>query len=144
MKKNNMSQIKVKKEKLKKVDCPGGNIFHILNFKDQSYSNFGEAYFSWIESSYIKGWKKHNNMTCNLVVPVGKVKFVFFDSNYQFMSEELIGKDNYCRLTIPPNIWFAFQGISEKSSLILNIANLKHDEGEVLRLPLSSFDYKWG
>ena len=67
----------------------------------------------------------------------------FFDSDYKFITEHTIGEDNYARLTIPPGVWFAFQGFSKKPSLILNIANIKHSENEIERLPLNYFNYIW-
>ncbi len=133
----------ITKNKLKKIDCDGGNIFHALKVNEPSFKKFGEAYFSFIDFEYIKGWKKHLKMTCNLIVPIGNVKFVFFDSNFQFISEEIIGENDYIRITIPPNIWFAFQGISKKSSLILNISDIPHADNEIERLSLNEFQYNW-
>ena len=46
---------------------------------DKNYIKFGEVYFSWIKKNYLKGWKFHKKMHMNLTVPVGKIKFIFFD-----------------------------------------------------------------
>ena len=67
-------------EKLKKIATPGGDIMHFLKSSSNGYRKFGEVYFSWINENAIKAWKKHNKMTLNLVVPIGKVKFVFHDN----------------------------------------------------------------
>ena len=48
---------------------------------------FGEIYFSNINSLCIKAWKKHKIMTLNLIVPIGKVRFVFHDKNFQINIE---------------------------------------------------------
>ena len=83
-------------------------------------------------------------MTLNLVVPVGEVKFVFYypelDNKFH---EEVIGENNYKRITVPPEIWFGFKGESHSSSLVLNVANIKHDPNEVQNEPISRFNYEW-
>ena len=126
------------------IDVKGGNILHGIKKNDIGYVGLGEVYFSYIEPHAIKAWKKHNLMTLNLVVPSGKVRFVFYDpiSNDKYRIVD-IGEDNYVRLTVPPGIWFGFQGIALKPSLVTNIANLEHDADEVERLAVSSFNYQW-
>lgn len=127
---------------LKRIHVAGGDVFHALKATDNGYLNFGEAYFSFIEDKLVKAWKKHTRMTLNLVVPVGRVKFIFFDDFGKFR-EEIIGEDNYVRLTVPPGIWFGFQGQSYPKSLILNIADIYHSPNEVERLDLAQINYKW-
>jgi len=74
---------------------------------------------------------------------VGQVKFVFcFDDTDAFRAEE-IGVDQYARITVPPGIWFGFQGLAAPQSLVLNIANIPHDPNEVERLALSEIQYGW-
>ena len=73
-----MGNLIIKKKELNKIACKGGDIYHILKSNESSFDNFGEAYFSWIDHFYVKGWKRHLKMTCNLVVPIGTVNFVFF------------------------------------------------------------------
>jgi dTDP-4-dehydrorhamnose 3,5-epimerase len=80
-------------------------------------------------------------MTLNLIVPSGSVKFVFFDLNKNFR-EIISGRDDYKRITVPPKIWFGFQGLGEEN-LILNIANVRHDNNEVERKDFNLIDYKW-
>lgn len=126
------------------IDVKGGNVLHGIKKNDIGYVGLGEVYFSYIEPQAIKAWKKHNRMTLNLVVPLGKVRFVFCDplSDHQYRVED-IGEDNYVRLTVPPGIWFGFQGIALKPSLVANIANLQHDGAEVERQAVSAFNYQW-
>ena len=66
--------------KLKVIDHPQGNIYHALKKSDQGYKKFGEAYFSTILKNEVKGWKKNQILTLNLIVPVGEVSFVLFAS----------------------------------------------------------------
>ena len=132
--------------KLDVIDTPGGNVMHGMKETSIGYSGFGEAYFSQVNESAIKAWKRHKNMTLNLVVPVGKIKFVLFDdrdeSNIRFQ-EIIISRDNYCRLTVPPMVWMGFQGLSSEESMLLNIANIEHDPGEVDRLEIDKINYNW-
>ena len=136
----------IKLYKEKKIFVPSGNVDKIINKNSNGFSRFGEAYFSWVSKGSIKAWKRHTNMTLNLVVPVGKVKFVFYCSEksnpVEFRTEE-IGEDNYVRLTVPPGIWFGFQGLESKNSLVMNIASIPHDNNEVERLSLADINYNW-
>lgn len=127
---------------LKQIPTYGGDVLHALKKSEDSFDGFGEAYFSWVLPNYIKAWKKHTQMTMNLIVPIGLVKFVFYTQDNQFR-EECIGAESYSRLTVPPGIWFGFQGISNSPSLILNIASISHDPGEADRLNTSEIHYSW-
>ena len=127
---------------LRQIETTGGNVFHAMKSTDPGYQGFGEAYFSWIGQSAVKAWKRHLYMTMNLIVPVGRVRFVFAEKVDGTLRQEIIGPDHYARLTVPPDIWFGFQGLAS-NSLVLNLASLVHDPNEVERLPVSSFNYQW-
>ena len=72
-------------------------------------------------------------MTLNLVVPIGRVKFVFYSyQNRRFKVIE-IGEKKYCRITVPPKIWFGFKGMGKAESIILNLTNVHHNPKEILR-----------
>jgi dTDP-4-dehydrorhamnose 3,5-epimerase len=128
---------------LARITVAGGDVLHAIKNKEAGYNGFGEAYFSWIDANSVKAWKCHTKMTMNIIVPVGKVRFVFhLDGVEEFRVEE-IGDDRYIRVTIPPGIWFGFQGISESQSLVLNVANIPHNPKEVKHLNLSEINYDW-
>ncbi len=128
------------------IDTPGGDVMHAMKESSDGYAGFGEVYFSKIDKSAIKAWKRHKRMTLNLVVPIGEVKFVLFDdrdaSNTCFQ-EVTISRDNYCRLTVPPMVWMGFQGLENGGSTLLNIASIEHDLGEVDRLEIDKINYNW-
>lgn len=136
----NLSSITVTPQK--RIPVFGGDILHAMKKSDAGYMGFGEAYFSLVEFGRVKAWKRHLQMTLNLVVPVGRVRFVFIDSK-GLVQEEITGENHYVRLTVPPGIWFGFQGISEGSSLLLNIANIEHSPEEIERKELNEFEYDW-
>ena len=89
----------------------------------------------------IKGWKRHSKMILNLVVPIGCVKFVLFDTRklsktYNEFFEIEISKSNYFRLTVPVGVWMAFKGIGKELNMLLNISSIPHDPLEAESLPL--------
>ena len=124
-------------KKLKKFELDEGDVFHALKDSESEFCGFKEAYFSTIRHNKIKAWKKHLKMTMNLIVPLGAVQFIFYDLENNLLNNIIIGEDNYCRITVPPNIWCGFKGLSSKTSYILNIADTSHDPLEVERKPLS-------
>ncbi len=127
---------------LKRISVFGGDVLHAMKKSDAGFSGFGESYFSQVESGVVKAWKKHLKMTLNLIVPIGRVRFVFMDNDGLFR-EEIIGDDNYVRLTVPPGIWFGFQGDFDNTSLVLNIANIEHTLEEVERKEMNKIKYNW-
>ena len=132
--------------KLNVFDTPGGNVMHAMKMTSKGYEGFGEAYFSQIEKDAVKAWKRHKEMTLNLIVPVGEIRFILFDDrvaeNNQFQ-EIIISKENYCRLTIPPMIWMGFQGLSDGISVLLNIANIEHNADEVDKKNIKEIKFNW-
>jgi dTDP-4-dehydrorhamnose 3,5-epimerase len=131
---------------LKQIYNPKGDVFHGMKKSDPGFTNFGEAYFSTIHVGEIKPWKKHLRMTLNLVVPVGKIRFVIHDERngsvtYGKTMVVELGSDNYQRLTVPPDVFMAFEGIGESLNLLLNVADLEHDPDEVERVDLDRFIY---
>jgi len=127
---------------LKRIITPGGDVMHAMKRSDAGYVAFGEAYFSWVEAGAVKAWKRHQRMTLNLVVPVGLVRFAFTLGPHSRRHEAELGERQYARLTVPPGIWFGFQGV-DQSSLVLNLADIEHDPTEVERLPCDTEGFDW-
>ena len=127
---------------LKRIFNPKGDIYHAMKSSDIGYRGFGEAYFTTINKNEIKGWKKHNRMTLNLVVIVGRVKFVIYDEITRKFSTVILSPTNYQRLTVNPQLYLAFKGLKE-NNIILNIANLQHDPYEVENLDILKINYEW-
>jgi dTDP-4-dehydrorhamnose 3,5-epimerase len=134
---------------LREIETPGGNVFHAMKAGEVGYRGFGEAYFSTMQSKKIKPWKRHNRMTLNLIVPIGKIRFILYDdradspSKNEYFEIILGNPGHYARLTVPPGVWTAFQGISEGTSWLLNIADLPHDPVEADRRSLDEIPYDW-
>ena len=125
---------------LKQITHPKGDIFHAMKASDDGFSGFGEAYFSTVNQGEVKGWKKHTEMTLNLVVVIGEIEFVVYDDN-SFYSVKL-SKNNYQRLTVEPGLWLAFRGL-DNENMLLNLASIEHDPNESESMSLDSFNYNW-
>lgn len=134
---------------LKTIATDGGQVMHGLRQSEAAFNGFGEVYFSGIESGCIRGWKRHREMTLNLVVVTGQIRFVLVDGRENVTASGkpweilLSPADNYARLTVPPGIWMAFQGLGEPGSLLANIANMEHDPSEADQAPLNQFHFNW-
>ena len=139
MGKNIINKIKVHRPKVIKLS--EGNVLRVLRKDEVKRWSFAEAYFSKIKFGKVKAWKHHLKMTINIAVPKGKVKFVFY-SNKKFRSIS-IGEKNYCRLTIPPKVWFGFKGMSKSESIILSLTNIKHTPKEVMRIKKDKIKFNW-
>ena len=125
---------------LKQIYNPKGDIFHAMKKSDEGFVGFGEAYFSTINQNDIKGWKKHTEMILNLVVVTGEVEFMIYNESDFFTVK--LSKNNYQRLTIRPNLWLAFRGLSTEN-MLLNLASIEHDPSEVINLDLQKIEYEW-
>jgi len=131
------------------IETKGGDVLHGLKQSEQGYTSFGEAYFSMIDYGVIKGWKRHKEMILNLVIPLGSVRFILYEDRsnfgcYKEFQEIVISRtDNYCRLTVPPMVWMAFQGVDANTSMLLNIASMEHSQEEVDRKELHEIEFDW-
>lgn len=128
---------------LKIIAGENGGVLHALKNNEPSFTGFGEAYFSIVNHGAVKGWKRHREMTLNITVPLGCIRFVLFDDRSNSptkgtIQEITISPKNYQRLTVPPGIWMAFQGIGENENMLLNIASIPHNPAEADSLPIQN------
>ena len=128
---------------LKIIETEGGDVLRAMRNSDEGFVGFSEAYFTWIKFGFIKAWKMHEEMTLNLVVPKGQVRFVFHVPDEDDFRIEEIGEGKYERITVPPGIWFGFKGLDKPKSLIMNLADKKHEPNEVQRRSAMHFKYNW-
>ena len=126
-----------------------GDVLHALKESDDSFFGFGELYFSEINQGVIKGWKRHKEMTMNLMVPSGEVKIVVYDGRLASLTRGIFNKfiisrhKNYQRLSVPPGVSIAFQGIAKGTSQVMNFSNIMHDPNEVENIDLDEIKYNW-
>ncbi len=141
-----LKKLKVYKRKI--IKNKSGSVMKIISKKDVNYHGFGETYFSTIKYKAVKGWKMHKRMHMNLVVPFGSIKFVFYDQrkfskDYKKYIEVTLNSKNYNIIYVPPKIWFAFQGLEKTNNILLNFANIRHNDKEVLQKDIKEFKYSW-
>ena len=136
--------------KLKVIEQAKGNVMHGLKATEDSYSGFGEAYFSTVNFGMVKGWKLHRKMTLNLIVPQGDIRLLVLNASADRLAAGVfpliditLGDSNYSRLTVPPGYWVGFQGIGYGSNILLNVADIQHDPVEAINHPLDFFDINW-
>ncbi len=133
------------------ITTTGGSVMHAIKGFDEGFPQFGECYFSTAQNNSPKAWKKHSEMICNLFVPEGNVRFVFYDDRDTSKDrgrvvEFTLGKLNYGRLIVNPGIWFGFAAVNDGcDSLIMNLSSIKHNPEESLRLEpgTSQIPYNW-
>ncbi len=130
------------------IKTDSGSVYHGLKNTDIGFNKFGEVYFSSIKKNQIRAWKLHKKMTLNLMVPVGKIQLCFFDERkgsdtFNKTFKIILCQDPYCRLTVPPGIWFGFQGISAGLNLICNVADMPHEKNEIMRTDFNKIEMDW-
>ena len=124
---------------LRRINHPKGDVFHGLKAGEACFKGFGEAYFSSVHLGVTKGWKRHREMTLNLIVPAGSIEFHLRSEDGANSDSVCLGDARYARLTVPPGVWMAFSGIGEGLNLLLNIASIPHDPEEAVIAPLEQF-----
>ena len=132
----------IKISKLIEIKNSKGNIIKLLNRNDPSFSSFGELYISKINFGKIKGWKRHKKMKMNLFVINGEVLFVFYYHKIKKFHTIKIS-NNKTGVFVPNNIWFAFKGISKKENIVMNLANIPHQDNESEKKNINFLDFNW-
>ena len=134
---------------LKQISVPKGDVWHAFKCTDEGFVGFGEAYFTHIDAGEVKGWKRHNRYTLNLVVVQGAVRFVLYDDRLesptkgQFAELILSPEDNYQRLTVAPGLWMAFQGVGNERSMLMDLIPEVHTPEESDKKELDEIKFNW-
>ncbi len=140
----------VKVTPLKQIFDERGKIMHMIRADSDVFTQFGEIYFSCINTGAIKAWHLHKQMTLNYAAIHGEIKFVLYDDRPNSktkgcIDEYFLSPENYCLITVPPMVWNGFKGIGTKDSIVANCATIPHDPLEIERK--SAFDtsipYDW-
>jgi dTDP-4-dehydrorhamnose 3,5-epimerase len=139
----------VNKIPLRRIPDERGTVHHMLKRSDPHFIDFGEIYFTTIYSGVIKGWHRHQEMTLNYAVPIGRIKLVLFDDRTDSttrgaLDEYFLGPDDYSLVQIPPGVWNGFKGMSDLS-LVANCCTHAHDPTRSDRLDPFDNDipYDW-
>lgn len=129
---------------LRQITDLRGSVLHMLRCDSSYYKGFGEVYFSETNPGVIKAWKRHQQMTQNFAVPVGKLLLVLFDRRKESSTcgqsmKIILGRpDNYQLLQIPSMVWYGFQCIGTRPALLVNCTDMPHDPAESETLPIDT------
>ncbi|MFB3108784.1 MAG: dTDP-4-dehydrorhamnose 3,5-epimerase family protein [Candidatus Binatia bacterium] len=123
---------------LKQIPDERGRVMQMLRRDDPWFERFGEIYFSVVYPGVVKGWHLHKVMTLNYAVIVGRIKLVLYDEREDSPSrgklqEVFAGEDNYCLITVPPNVWNGFKGLGVEPAVVANCATEPYDPSEIVR-----------
>ncbi len=136
---------------LKQISDERGAVYHFLKSTSPSFKGFGEAYYSRINESVVKGWKLHKSIVQNFCVPYGKVKIVIYDDRVGSSTNGVVNEitlddnENYNLLSMVPGLWYSFKCESSEFALLANIIDMPHSPNESVNLPLGtlSIPYEW-
>jgi dTDP-4-dehydrorhamnose 3,5-epimerase len=131
-----------------RISVEAGDAITFIKEGERGYLGIAEVYGSFIKHGAKKGWRRHNEITMNIVVPVGQIRFVLYDNRigsagFGLFEEIILGANNYQRLTVPPGVWMAFEGLSEGENLLWNAINQLHNPAEADTKELSAIGYAW-
>jgi dTDP-4-dehydrorhamnose 3,5-epimerase len=135
---------------LRRIPDERGTIYHMLRATDPHFLDFGEIYFTSVYEGVVKGWHKHREMTLNYACIFGRIKLVLYDDRPESptegaLMELFLGPDDYSLVTISPEIWTGFKGMTRPFALVANCATHPHDPARTTRLdPLDNhIPYSW-
>ena len=136
---------------LKQISDERGAVYHFLKSTSPSFKGFGEAYYSKINESIVKGWKLHKSISQNFCVPYGRVKIVIYDDRVGSSTKGLVNEitlddnENYNLLSMIPGLWYSFKCESEGFALLANIIDIEHspEESMTLELGTKKIPYDW-
>ncbi len=136
--------------KLKIIKDERGQVMHMLRSDNPIFKSFGEIYFSTVFKDVIKGWHLHKESYLNYTCVYGEVKLVLIDKRknsetFDKTQEIILSPKKYQLVTIPPNVWNGFKGLSKNESIIANCLSIPHNENEMVRKDFndSYFKYNW-
>ncbi len=131
--------------RLRRIPTPLGAVLHGIKAVDAGYEGFGEAYFSIVDKGAVKGWKRHTRMVLNLVVCSGTIRFYVRREGWAgSVALSPDSDETHARLTVPPGLWMAFEGVDDATNMVLNVASIGHDPAEAETVPLSTFPLQVG
>lgn len=136
---------------LKRFSDERGAVLKFLQLDSPNFQGFGEAYFSLINESVVKGWKKHKKINQNFCVPHGEVMFVVYDdrknSSTRGVFQKIILNNNtkFQLLSMPPGLWYSFKGLNKEYSILANIIDQPHtqEESENIQIDSNQIPYNW-
>jgi dTDP-4-dehydrorhamnose 3,5-epimerase len=140
----------VKVTPLRRIPDERGVIMHMLKSTDETFTEFGEIYFSCGYPDAVKAWHIHKEMTMNDCCIVGMVKLVMYDmredsQTHGNLMELFMGEQNYCVVQIPPGVANGYKPFGDKMAIVANCASIPHDKNEIIYIDpfTNEIPYDW-
>ena len=142
----------VKTKKLRVIPDERGYLMEMLRADWEEYDKFGQVYITAVYPGVVKGWHYHKIQTDHFICVQGMAKVVLYDSRegsptHGEINEFFIGSLNPMLVKIPPGVMHGFKGISEETTLIVNVPTEMYDyqQPDEYRLPAHTdqIPYDW-
>lgn len=147
-----------------------GAVMHMLKKTDEHFDQFGEIYFSLVDTNAVKAWHLHKTMTLNYTCIYGRIKLALYDKRPNSPTLNMVNTIHvegypefaeYNLISIPPGVWNGFRAEPVMSpiigaplaanarivpAIVANCATHPHDPDEIERMAPDEFPlrYDWG
>jgi len=138
--------------KLRVIPDERGYLMEMLRSDWDEFQRFGQVYVTAVYSGVVKAWHYHKVQTDHFICVQGMAKVALYDGRedsptYGEVNEFFIGHLNPILLKIPPGVMHGFKGISEGTTLIVNVPTelYNYEDPDEYRLPPHSDEipYDW-
>ena len=152
---------------LKVIRDKRGAVMHMLKNTDEHFQQFGEVYFSLVDTNAVKAWYLHKTMTLNYACVYGRIKLALYDKRPDSPTLKMVNTlhlegypefAEYNLISIPPGVWNGFRaevvipahgqghGALVYPAIVANCATHPHDPDEIERMAPDEFPlrYDWG
>lgn len=152
--------------KLKVLRDDRGAVAHMLKRTDEHFDEFGEVYFSIVDTNAVKAWHMHREMTLNYACVYGRIRLALYDMRPDSPTLRMVNTlhlegfpdfKEYNLISIPPGVWNGFRAevvitegyvrnASMMPAIVANCATMPHDPDEIERIAPDQFPllYDWG
>jgi dTDP-4-dehydrorhamnose 3,5-epimerase len=142
----------VKIRKLRLIPDERGYLMEMMRTDWDEYEKFGQVYVTAVYPGVVKGWHYHKIQSDHFICVAGMAKVVLYDSREGSptkgeINEFFIGSLNPAMLKIPPGVMHGFKGISQETTLIVNVPTelYNYQQPDEYRLPAHTdqIPYDW-
>ena len=115
----------VKVRKLKIIPDERGRLMEILRSDDEFFQKFGQVYMTTVKPGIVKAWHYHRLQQDNFCCVRGKIRLGLYDareksSTFGKTMDMTLGLENPKLVSIPPNVYHGFKGVSNEESIVIN------------------------